>query len=146
MTSRTEVEAQINARLKRTGIAETLTLPRTSDGCATPHVEGEAAPFDFVVAERGKELRRESGLDADGLAYLVIRSRLYSYVLKLEAGTRGQLGYSRKSWIDALIVMMGRADPAWGHRVAEEFEDILRLDLTEEEHRVARSLPLPAVD
>ena len=65
MTSRTEVEAQINARLKRTGIAETLTLPRTSDGCATPHVEGEAAPFDFVVAERGKELRRDGSGRSD---------------------------------------------------------------------------------
>ena len=146
MTSRQEIEDRINAICNRIGLEVSRTLPRVSDGMATPHVEGEAVPFDYVVAERGQELLRESNLDADDLAYLVIRDRILSYVLRLEAETRAGRGYSRKSWMDALVTMMTRADLAWGRRAAREYEDILRSDLSEEERRATRPLPLPQVD
>ncbi|MBT8416557.1 MAG: hypothetical protein KJO42_03885 [Silicimonas sp.] len=147
MTTRADVETWINDALSRMGLDRKMVLLRSSDGMATPYVEGDAAPFDYIVSERGKELRRECGLNGDDLAYLILRDVALMHALRLEASTRGENVYSRKTWMDAVAKQMGRARADWELRISDEFAEVLKeAPLSPVERANTRTLPLPPVD
>lgn len=142
--TRQDVEALVNGILARIGLGQEYRMPERSDDTAAPHVEGDSCPFTRVVAERGCELERRTGLDGAEIAYLLIRDLTRNHATRAEARARGKGPGSRATWMDHHVRLMQKADPGWGRRVRTRHDDTLaRHSPTEAEIAAARRLGMP---
>lgn len=142
--TREEVERTIVDCLRRVGLPADYRMPETSDGCATPHVEGDAAPFAYLVSERGNDLKRVEGLKGDEIVFLIVSGKVRDHATGLEARLRGGGASSRWSWMELHIRMMDGLRPEWGRRVAGHYERVLAgAPMSDVERSSAMRLPLP---
>jgi hypothetical protein len=91
-----------------------------------PHVEMRSGKFEFVVAERGSELERISGLDDDGVLYLLFEGITAVMATLYELRNRKPTGDGRAVWFPYQEKLMAGLRPSWGVRLKAEHEQILR--------------------
>ena len=142
--TRAEAEAAVRAAMARIGRPlPRFEFHRVTDGCATPHVEGEGPLFDWVISERGIEHERRR-VEGPELVFIAVESLTGAYAQALEFQTREE-GYSRATWMEAHVRLMARIDPEWGARVAAGYaETLARHPLSPDEVAQVRRLDLSA--
>ncbi|WP_386681190.1 hypothetical protein [Loktanella sp. R86503] len=163
-----EVEAAIRDALDRINRPDpAYTIDRRPRGDGTPHVEGEGPFFDLVVDDDGMERSRET-VDGHELLFRLLCREMRLRAMAEERRTctvtaPGWLGalrrlwpgaldgligsddYSRGTWIDGHIRLMGHLRSDWGARVHTENDTMLRrYPLTRAEHENFRRLDLRA--
>jgi len=156
------VEAEVRRALENLCIPRPqFSFLRASFGDGNPHIEVIDDRIFWVSSERGAELFRIL-VDEDELFFLAmeIQTRRMAQDEELRTrthfpatGARRFLGlgpkpkfrddYSRATWIEAHVRLMGAVRPYWAERIASKYREVLRrYPLTPEEHKHTRRLSL----
>ena len=101
------------------------TFGYSLDG-AHPHVEGgDAQPFSYVIVERGQEVSRVVAKDMDDLLYRIFADISFSMAVTYELQHRRGEQDPRRQLFAKQESLLGRLQPHWGARRAEEHRLIL---------------------
>lgn len=138
-----DVEAEV-ARLRGVwGFTAPYTFLRVRDDMGAPHIEGDVAPFEYVVTERGQELERRE-MSGEELLFDTLSAMARSLASQIELETRRD-DYSRGSWMDGHIRLIGMISVVWADRVTQDYAGILQCHpLSADEVRGERILDLSA--
>jgi hypothetical protein len=129
METLASIQARVNELLADLH-PRTSSLPtygRTEDG-ARPHLEVQKdGRMDFVVVERGRELRRDTTYDIDELLYWIFDGVTFTMACDWELAHRIEGQDCRKLIFTKQFELLADLDPHWtercraelGHRVAD---------------------------
>lgn len=94
-------------------------------GDGSPRIEvGDA--YNFVVEERGIELKRLTTGDLDELLFWILRWLTFSMALDYELRNRRDGEDSRRQVFAKDLELLERLSPAWAKRQRAEYSEILR--------------------
>jgi hypothetical protein len=140
-----DIEAEV-MRLAAVLRVEPRALPtfgRSEDG-ARPHIEVTEAGYQYVVVERGLELRRDSTTSSDDLLYTVFAGVTFDLACRWEAGHRTRGKDFRRALFHKQVELLATLSPEWARREADAHAEILRGhpfdDRADERTRVAVEL------
>ena len=165
----------MNRRDVETEITEALTklhadclpfsLPASATDSASWYVTGDGPHFILVNCVSDKILD-ETAVDGEELVYLAMSKLTVRMARDAEEETRKQAGgakgiwarltgktafgagyddYSRKTWMDGHVRLMGALHQRWGARIALQYDEMLRkYPLTPKEKANTRNLDLTA--
>lgn len=91
----------------------------------SPHIEVSKGGFQFVITERGLELKRIANLSADGALYLLLEGITSHMATTYELKNRVTGIDSRSVWFPYQEDLMGSITPSWGERLRKKHRSIL---------------------
>ena len=139
-----EVEAEVTRLRSVWGLTEPYRFLRERHDMGAPHIEGDIEPFQYVVTERGQDLERRE-IAAAELIFETVSGTAQGIAFREELRTRGAGGYSRDTWMQGHIRLIGMVSEDWAVRVTRDYDELLRRHpLSHEERRHARRLDLSA--
>ncbi len=159
---RMDVETEIRTTLARLRMPQPdYVLPSQPVEERDTHVEGQGPIFDWVVTHDETEVERRQ-VDGHEIVFLVMEAITAAVVRAQEEATRsyrkpgllarlrgktamggGFDDYSRQTWMDAHIRLMGSVHAGWGTRLSLHYEYQLRkYPLTPAERSQTRRLDL----
>ena len=113
---------RMDGLVRRIG-AQSVQLPtfdRTADAGA-PHLEINGDRFDYVVVERGLELRRRTTLDLDELLYWIFSDVTFSLASRFAVGADRY----REVMFHHQLDLLAQLDKRWRDRKKIEIDGIL---------------------
>lgn len=106
------------------GAARGVLFTEQHDGSA--HVEFNDGRYQYVVTERGDELKRRSASGMDEIMYWLAKDESFSQACDFELQNRVPNRDSRRLIFAKQNEILARVDPQWAARSEREQEEILR--------------------
>lgn len=101
------------------------SLHTTPQHDGSPHIEVANGKFQFVVTERGSELKRIDHLSEDDVLYLLFNGITQHMATTYELQNRIPGTDGRSVWFPYQERLMENLNPSWGERLREEHRRVL---------------------
>lgn len=103
-----------------------LTVPTTTDGFGTPHIEIDDQGYHYVVSERGTEFKRKTTSDVHTLLYWIFKDIIFEMASDYELNHRKPEEDFRRILFKKDLEFFKKLDEQWYVWEKEELDNILK--------------------
>ena len=112
---------------KKIGVPKKLlTVPTTTDGFGTPHIEIDDRGYHYVVSERGTEYKRKTTRNVHTLLYWIFKDIVFEMASDFELNHRKPEEDFRRILFNKDLELFEKLDRQWYMWEKEDIDNILK--------------------